>query len=61
MFVLSLGRNILAAGGMFTFTPTQMYCITRQLQLPHFAGEPTGTVLPCPKFICLKDGVAVEK
>ena len=36
------GRNILASGGVFTFSPTQMYCITRQLQLPHVAIEQSG-------------------
>lgn len=28
------GREVLAKGESFTFTPTQLYCVTRQLQLP---------------------------
>lgn len=28
------GREVLAKGESFTFSPTQLYCVTRQLQLP---------------------------
>lgn len=34
------GEDVLAKGESFTLTPTQLYCITRQLQLP----EPTNPV-----------------
>ena len=40
--MLFKGRNILASGSVFTFSPTQMYCITRQLQLPHVAIAESG-------------------
>ena len=42
VFILFQGRDLLTSGGVFTFSPTQMYCITRQLQLPHMAIEQSG-------------------
>ena len=47
-FDLFEGRNLLARGGVFTFSPTQMYCITRQLQLPHGAVEQSGKLYIIP-------------
>ncbi|CAB3992740.1 nischarin-like, partial [Paramuricea clavata] len=47
------GRNILASGGVFTFSPTQMYCITRQLQLPHVAIQQSDTSNPGDEMVDL--------
>lgn len=43
-----VGEDILARGSEFTLTPTQLYCLTRQLQLPEPSqtpGEPGNTDL----------------